>query len=314
MKQDISQLHKEFMQEQEFSAKLSSETLRGYQSAFDLLVKIMPTITLEIISEKTMTEFFKRLEVRERKVGRGIIKKGVKKSTIATYRSKLNKFFQWLEIKGKIKKNPFSNMEYPNVRYEDKKYLKKEEIEKILTAMEFRIPWKNLFVQKRNIAMFCVLLCCGLRKGELLGLKILDIDLQRKILTVRAETSKSKINRCIPLNTMALKKLEDYLNELRKKNYQSPYLFVSENSDTEFTDHGFKHLIEKLNKETMVKFHTHQLRHTFAINMLNGGCDLAKLQQLLGHKDIRMTAVYLRCIPTSAMREDVEAITLDNLI
>lgn len=314
MKQDLLQLHKEFMQEQKFSAKLSSETLRGYQHTFDLLVKIMPTITLEIISEKTMTEFFKRLELRERMVGRGIIKKGVKKSTIATYRSKLNKFFQWLKLKGKIKENPFDFMEYPNVRYEDIKWLKKEEVERILTAMEFRIPWKNLFIQKRNIAMFCVLLCCGLRKGELLGVKILDINLQRRILTVRAATSKSRIDRTIPLNSLVLRKLEDYIDELKKKNYSSPYFFVSENKDEKFTDHGFKHLIDKLNKESGTKFHAHQLRHTFAINMLNGGCDLAKLQQLLGHKDIRMTAVYLRCIPTSAMRQDVEAITLDNLI
>ena len=314
MKQDLTQLHKEFMQEQEFSAKLSSETLRGYQSAFDLLVKIIPTITLKIISEKTMTEFFKRLENRERIVGKGIVKKGIKKSTVATYRSKLHKFFEWLKRKGKIEKNPFSNMEYPNVRYEDIKYLKKEEIEKIMIAIEMKIKWKNLFIQKRNSAMFNILLCCGLRKGELLGLKILDIDLQRRTLTVRAETSKSRIDRTIPLNSLALRKLEDYIDELKKKDYSSPYLFVSENKDERFTGHGFKHLVDKLNKEAEVKFHAHQLRHTFAINMLNGGCDLAKLQQLLGHKDIRMTTVYLKCIPTSAMREDVEMLTLDNLI
>lgn len=302
------------MQEQRFSARLSPETLRGYQHTFDLLIKIMPTITLETISEKTMTEFFKRLELREREVGRGIIKKGVKKSTIATYRSKLHKFFQWLKLKGKIKENPFDNMEYPNVRYEDVKYLKKEEIEKIMVAIEMKIKWKNLFIQKRNAAMLNVLLCCGLRKGELLGLKILDIDLQRKALTVRAETSKSRIDRTIPLNSLALRKLEDYIEELKRKCYSSSYLFVSENKDEKITDHGFKHLIEKLNKETRVKFHAHQLRHTFAINMLNGGCDLAKLKQLMGHKDIRMTDVYLRCLPTSAMQEDVEMLTLDNLI
>jgi site-specific recombinase XerD len=274
MKQNIIQLHKEFMQEQEFSAKLSPETLRGYQHTFDLLIKIMPTITTGVISEKTMTEFFKRLEKRERTVGRGIIKKGIRKSTVATYRSKLNKFFQWLKLKGKIKENPFDFMEYPDVRYEDKKWLKKEEVEKIMIAIEMKIPWKNLFIQKRNTAMFCVLLCCGLRKGELLGLKILDIDLQRKILTVRAETSKSRIDRTIPLNSLVLRKLEDYISELKKKEYSSPYFFVSGNEDKKFTDHGFKHLIEKLNKKSGVEFHAHKLRHTFAINMLNSGCDL----------------------------------------
>ncbi|RJO59499.1 hypothetical protein C4546_01995 [Candidatus Parcubacteria bacterium] len=58
----------------------------------------------------------------------------------------------------------------------------------------------------------------------------------------------------------------------------------------------------------------HQFRHTFAVNVLNNGSDIAKLKQLLGHRDIRMTATYLRCLPTSAMRGDVETLTLDNLV
>ena len=314
MKKNLKQLHAEFIEEQRYSAKLSPETLRGYQSAFDLLQKIIPTIDPETISEKTMTEFFKQLETRERMVGRGKIKKGVRKSTIATYRSKLNTFFEWLKRRGIIKKNPFNNMEYPDVRYEDIKFLKKEEVEKIITAITMNIKWANHLVQKRNMAIFCILLCCGLRKGELLGLKTYDIDLERKIITVRAETSKSKIERTIPLNSLAIRNLEDYVNERKKRNYSTSHFLVSNNRDDGFTSHGFKHLINLLNEKSGVNFHAHQLRHTFAINMLNQGCDIAKLKQLMGHRDIRMTAVYLRCLPTSAMRQDVELLTLDNLI
>ena len=58
----------------------------------------------------------------------------------------------------------------------------------------------------------------------------------------------------------------------------------------------------------------HQLRHTFAVNFLNGGGDVVRLKQLLGHQDIRMTSGYLRHLPTSAMRDGVESITLDTLI
>lgn len=315
MKQDLRQLFAEFIKEEEYSAKLSPETLRGYQMAFELLLKIMHTITLEMLSPKILTEFFARLERRERVVGRGITKKGVKKSTIATYRSKLHKFFGWLEIKGHLKENPFKHMQYPDVRYEDIKWLKKEGLERIITAIEAKIKWNNLLVHKRNAAIFHILLGCGLRKGELLGLKIFDIDLERKILTIRAETSKSKVDRTIPIGSLVLRKLEDYLNERKKESYTTSYLFVSDNYDGKLTDHGFKHLIEKLVKESGIKFHAHQLRHTFAVNMLKNGCDIAKLKQLMGHKDIRMTMIYLRCIPTSAMRQDVEMLSsLDNFI
>ena len=139
MKKALIQLFTEFIKEEEFSTKLSSETLRGYQSSFDLLLKILPTATLETISPKTMTEFFTRLEKRERIVGKNIKKKGVKKSTIATYRSKLNKFFEWLKNNKLLKENPFTKMQYPSVSYEDKKFLKKEEVEAILTAVDLKI-------------------------------------------------------------------------------------------------------------------------------------------------------------------------------
>lgn len=314
MKETIEQLFEEYMKERQYSRRLSEVSLNGYRYAFNLFMKIMPGTELVDLSDKTMIEFFTRLEKRKRTVGRGEIKEGIKKSTVATYRSKLNSFFNWLKIKGKIQDNPFTFMEYPDVQYEDMKYLKKEEVEKIMIAMEMRIDWKNLFVKKRNAAIIRVLLCCGIRRRELLGLKISDIDFGRREMTVRAETSKSRITRTIPLNSSVMAALEDYCNELKKKNYSSPYFFVSENGDKQLTDHGFKHLIDDLNRRTGVKFHAHQFRHTFAVNvLLNNGNEIAKLKQLMGHRDIRMTAAYLRCLPTRALRQDVEMLNLENL-
>jgi len=314
MNEAIEQLFDEYMKERRYSRKLSDVSLNGYRYAFNLFMKIMPGTELIDLSDKTMIEFFARLEKRKRTVGRGEIKEGIKKSTVATYRSKLNSFFNWLKIKGKIKENPFTFMEYPDVQYADMRYLKKEEVERIIIAMEMKINWKNLFVKKRNIAIIQVLLCCGLRRGELLGLKISDIDFGRRELTVRSETSKSRAKRTVPLNSSVMALLEDYRNELKRKNYISPYFFVSENGDKKLTDHGFKHLIDDLNKRTGVKFHAHQFRHTFAVNvLLNNGNEIAKLKQLMGHRDIRMTAAYLRCLPTRALRQDVEVINLENL-
>ena len=314
MTENIETLFKEFIKEQEYSSKLSPVTLDGYQYAFKLFLQIMPGTGLEDLTDKIMTEFFERLEKRERKVGRGYTKKGIKSSTVATYRSKLNKFFGWLEMKGKIKKNPFRLMEYPNVVYEDKKFLRKEELEKIFMAMGIGIPWKNPFVAKRNIAIITTLLYCGLRKGELLGLKVLDIDFGRKELTVRAETSKSRINRIVPLNPELIRKLEDYLEERKKRTSVSTSFFTSNNEDRELSEDGFKHLIAFLVDKSGVKFHAHQFRHTFAVNMLNKGCDIAKLKQLMGHKDIRMTASYVRCLPSSMMRNDVNMLTIDDMV
>lgn len=313
MSDDMGKLHEEFMNECRYVSALSSETLRGYQHSFDLLMKIMPTLTIDTICTKTITEFFRRLGERERTVGKGQTRKGIRKTTVATYRSKLNKFFVWLESRGHIKENPFRKMEYPSVQYEDRKYLKKEPMERIFTALVMG-DTANQLVRKRNLVIFSLLLYCGLRKGELLGLRVYDVDLGRRILMVRGETSKSKRDRTIPINTKVFMALQDYLGERKKHRQLSPSLLVSNNCDQAFTVHGLKHLVAKLKSITGVNFHVHQLRHTFAVNLINNGTDIAKVKQLMGHTDIRMTMAYLRCLPTKSMRADVEALELDNLV
>ena len=312
MKKDLPQLHRDFMKECEFSAKLSPETLRGYQASFELLLRLMPHTELSALSPDMMTEFFKRLEKRERKVGKNGTKTGIKKSTVATYRSKLNKFFEWLRIKGVLQENPFHKIAYPSVQYEDKKFLKKSEIEKIFSALT--LSSSRPLIRKRNIAIFSILLNCGLRRNELVSLKTYDMDLDRKIVLIRAETSKSKRDRTIPLNSMAVAILKDYLEERKKKRYVTPYLFVSANYDGRLTKDGLSHIVAALNSLSGVPFHLHQFRHTFAVNILHNGCDIAKLKQLMGHSDIRMTMTYLRCLPTKAMRADVEKLTFENLL
>lgn len=311
---DLKQLHAQFMEEQEFSAKLRSETLRGYISAFDLLNKIVPDIRADMLTQDMMTEFFRRLQKRERVVGRGTIKKGIRASTVATYRSKLNKFFEWLAYKEVISGNPFTKMDYPEVEYGDRKYLPKEKVEKLFNYLAFPTDTKNGFLHKRNLALFSVLLYTGVRRGELLGMQIRDVDFVRKELLIRGATSKSKRDRVVPLNSLVIRALQDYFVEREKKGSQCNQVFISNNEDTPITKDGLKHLLNKITKCVDFHFHLHQFRHTYAVNLLHNGADVAKVKQLLGHTDIRMTMAYLRCLPTSAMRVDVEKLNIDNLV
>lgn len=315
MKKQLEPLFEQFIEECSYSLGLSPETIRGYQNTFRLFRQEMPTVTLDTINESTVIAFFNALRNRKRVVGRGDkIKQGVKNSTIATHRSKLNKFFKWLKRKNYLAKNPFDEMEYPNIRYEDRKFLFSHQVERIFIALSHNIDWQNNFVKKRNVAIFTALFAVGLRKGELLGLKLLDLDFDRNLLRVDGQTSKSKRERRIPINRDLLLALKDYLEERKKLQYETPYLFVSHTRDDKLTAAGLKHLLAKVENEVGFHFHAHQFRHTFAINLLNKGTDIAKLQQLMGHRDIRMTASYLRCLPPNAMRGDVELLTLDQLL
>lgn len=298
------------MLECEFSRKCRPETIRGYQHTFDHFMRIMPNTTLDQLTSLTMTRFFKILQERKRIVGKNKVKVGIKKSTVATYWSKLNSFFEWLRNKNILERNPFQGMMYPTPSYEDRKFLKREELEKIIAAIH--IHSTNGLLLKRNLAIFHTLLFCGLRREELLYLQIRDIDLERRILTVRAETSKIPRTRYVPLHSQLIFHLKEYLKE--RKRFTTPYLFVSSKRDERFTFDGLKHLIDNLNRVSKVRFHAHQFRHTFAVNFLNSNNNIVKLKQLMGHKSIQMTMVYLRALPTKEMRGDIERLRIDGLI
>lgn len=311
MKRDLRELFDEYLRECEFASMSRPETLRGYEQTFSTFIKLLPDVTIEALTPTTLTRFFKILQERKRTVGRGIIKSGIKKSTLNTYWSKLNTFFKWLVIKHIIPVNPLSQMRHPTPVYEDIKFMKKEVIEKIITAVHYH-SGNNLLLLKRNLVIFNLLLFCGLRREELLLLQIRDIDLQRRVLTVRAETSKIPRTRQLPLHSQLVLYLTDYIKE--RKHLTTPYLIVSHKRDDRLSHDGLKHLVHKLNQRSGVKFHLHQFRHTFAVNFLKTSNNVVKLKQLMGHIDIRMTMVYLRCLPTNEMRGDIENMSIDSLI
>lgn len=311
MKKELDELFQEFLYESEFVKGVRKETLHGYLKTFMLFKKLLPHISTDTLNESNVIEFFKLLQKRNRVVGKGIIKNGVKKSTIATYWSKLNCFFEWLHKHGHIASNPLRNIPYPTPSYDDRKFLDKRDVEKILTAIHVHHNNTPL-IFKRNIVIFYLLLFCGLRREELLGLQLRDIDFEKRQITVRADTSKSGKSRIMPLHSTLTLHLKDFI--AARKNYTTPYLIVSSNRDDKLSIDGLLHLVQKLRTLSGVRFHLHQFRHTFAVNFLKESNNIAKLKQLLGHKSIVMTLAYLRCMPVEQFREDIESLSIDRLI
>lgn len=311
MSKDIQQLFSEFIYECKYLRNNRKDTIRNLNSVFDLFVNISGVTTLENLSSHTIKRFFQNLQERERIVGKGIKKTGVRPSTIISYARRLNSFFNWMVKMKHLKDNPLADVSLPKLSYEDRKFLCKEDVEKILTSLYLHNLDKPM-IFKRNILIFHILLFCGIRSGELLGIQLTDIDVEARLLKVRAETSKSGRTRLIPLHPTIIAHLRDYLRE--RTSYKTSYLLVSLMHDDGLTKDGFKHLISEVRKRSGVKFHPHQLRHTFAVNFLKSSNNLAKLQQILGHQSIIMTTAYLRCLPPTEMKIDIDSMYIDNFI
>jgi len=308
---DLRQLHTEFMSYSKYARQASAKTLRDYQNVFHLLTKRYPDLSSDMITPEVLVDFFKWLQTRERIVGRGLVRQGVKKTTVATYWRKLSKFFAWLVTKGLLQSNPLQNgsMEFPKIRYDDRKYLSRADVQRIFLAVSSGIQWKNRLVRTRNLAIISVAVFCGLRRGELLALRLADVDLPHGRLFVRGETSKSQMSRTIPLNVQVKQHLADYFDERvgQKALYTTPALWVAGNKDAPLMSDGLRHVIAVIRVESKVKFHLHQLRHTFAVNFLhNSGHNSFKLQSLLGQRSIASAAVYTRCLPPEMVQADIE--------
>ena len=88
--------------------------------------------------------------------------------------------------------------------------------------------------------------------------------------------------------------LEDYLNLRRNINIvDKEYLFLNKNY-TRLTRRGVEYLISDISKKALLrqKISPHTLRHSFATEMLNNGCDIRSVQELLGHKSLSTTGIY----------------------
>lgn len=307
-KKNLQQLYDDFINECRYSACLQPETIRGYRNVFNLFLKIMPEVTsIEFLTIEMLNLFFKRIESRQRMVGKEL-KTGVKKSTIKTHWTKLNVFLDWLKRKHYLEKNPLDEIKPPRVSYDDFKRLETNEINKIYSAI---INYSSsALICRRDTLMVSLLIYLGLRKGEFISLQVKDLDLYKKQITIRGETSKSGRTRVLPINPTLLMHLREYLDERKKLGFKTEQLIVSSKNDKGLSREGLKHWVNGLIKKSGVKFHLHQFRHTFACMLTESGTPSLSLQKLMGHASISMTAKYTRSLKAENMYEEICKISI----
>lgn len=310
MPKDIGSLFEDFIKQSKNVEGKSRATIKNYCDNFGLLTSFKPDLELKDLTPKTITDFFTHLNTRERKVGKAMVIRDIKNSSIATIRSKLSAFFRWLVKNGHLKKNPFGDIPFPDVDYSDKRAFTKEQLDKIYVAVSRDIPWDNNFLRVRNLTMVMFLTLTGVRRGEFLGLKMSDIDMKNKMLTVRGETSKSKRTRRLQIHPQLIPYLENYFAVRAESD--TPFLWVSNNSDRSLSSDGMKHFIDKLTQTTDINCHLHRFRHTFAVNLYLASHDVIAVMHALGHKSLKQTMVYLRSLPDDGMIESINKMVIAN--
>ena len=135
----------------------------------------------------------------------------------------------------------------------------------------------------------------GLRRGELFALRWADVDLVEHRLTVRAEAAKSGLTRYLPLNRTARAVLLWWRRSVPWTTDADDPVFPGPGGEPMTT---LKTAWMKVAKAARLKdFRFHDLRHTFASNLVLAGVDLNTVRELLGHRDIKMTLRYAHLAP-----------------
>jgi integrase/recombinase XerD len=205
------------------------------------------------------------------------------------YLAPLKTWFKWLSRQHHILANPAADLDLPKLpKRLPRSVPTVQEVEAILSEAEPDSA-KGL----RDRALLEVLYATGLRRMELPGVSIYDIDLNRGVLCVRQ--GKGNRERMVPLGDRAIAWLDKYLIESR------PQLLSDDTIALFLTDYGEPvqpHYVADKVKRYM-QFagvnkpgSTHLLRHACATHMLEGGADIRFIQEMLGHANLQTTEIY----------------------
>jgi integrase/recombinase XerD len=208
--------------------------------------------------------------------------------SIARKLSSLKVFFRFLVSEGKLQKNPTRFMESMKLPQRLPKILSPSEVDLLLSQPDSLKP-----LGMRDKAMLELLYATGLRVSELIGLKVLNLNLEVGFVRKFGKGSKERI---IPMGEKAKQAIRAYLLDGRPillKKGNAPYLFLN-SQGRPMTRQGFWKIIKKYGIITGIKkeITPHRLRHSFASHLLEGGADLRSVQIMLGHSDISTTQIY----------------------
>ncbi len=220
------------------------------------------------------------------------------RTTINRRLSALRAFFRWLMQGGFVQADPVSALQGPRLGRNLPRVIPPADMVRILsvhTASRTRdASSKLLLSDMRDQAILEFLYACGARVSEASGLLLDDVDFERRQVKVFGKGSKERI---IPLHDLAISSMRSYALYARPKllgfSEETAFFFVSDRGGWYSTD-----AIRRMFKRTLVDagvdptFSPHDVRHTFATDLLNGGADLRSVQEMLGHASLSTTQIY----------------------
>jgi site-specific recombinase XerD len=224
----------------------------------------------------------------------------LKPKTINSYLHGIRKFYNFLKYEERI------NIVNP-VKSTYRQILPKP-LPKFLKEQEIKILFDHI-ADKRDIAMFMLMLRCGLRVAEIANLTFHAIDFERKIILVL--NGKFRKDRIVYMSNDSIDALQAYIKV--KPPSRSRKVFLVQKGlyrGKPLSVRSIQKRIENYAKETGLTVSCHRLRHTMATQLLNADAMLATVQELMGHECIISTQRYAKVSNTKVRRDYFKAMEI----
>ena len=271
---------KSFLEFLKTEKKMSLNTLQSYERDVIQFNRYLDENKLNYskINQDDLKDYLKHLQ-----------EIGKKTSSVSRSLASIRSFYQYAVKNKKAKINPTENVQAPKVEKHAPSILSSQEIELLLNQPK-DVDLKGI----RDKAMLEFAYATGMRVTEIISLNIEDVNLMEGTVSCKTATK----NRTIPLGTLSLKALEEYIQEARPvliRNEEEQALFVNINGGR-LTRQGFWKIIKFYKEQAHItkEITPHVLRHSFATHLLQNGADLKSIQTMLGHSDISSTQVYMQ--------------------
>ena len=264
--------------------QLSSATVNSYIRDVMLFSDFLEKPAAEGV-EKDVEAFIRHLKSEGRSA-----------STIARFLSSLHAYFRYLTQREGLLEDPTENIPRPETERRLPMILTQEEVSRLLSA-----PTGDSPKAMRDRAMLELLYATGLRVSELISLHVDNVNLRRRMLSLRTASRR----RTIPFGRPCAIALSDYIKQARPfllRGSGTAALFLSCNG-AEMSRQGFWKLMKHYKKIAGIdkEITPHMLRHSLAAHLLENGASAAAIQEMMGFTDPSSTAIYTKIIENKIM-------------
>lgn len=219
--------------------------------------------------------------------------KKVSRNTLLRKISAVHSFISYLIAERVIENDPFDLITSPKKEKRLPRFMSEGEVGKLAdynAPEQVRAQDRDYRFPERDFAIFELLYSSGIRRSEAAGLNIGDVDFYGGFVRVMGKGSRERL---APVGDKALGALRAYLGTRPRPLSPAMPLFLN-HKGSRLSDSGLALVIKRMARRARFArpLNPHAIRHSFATHLLDHGCDLKSVQEMLGHKNLQTTEIY----------------------